>query len=379
MADDKARDNLLALLGLIEAQPPLQGRFGKLKRIDPNGGRGAFSLIFTAEDALTGKSVVVKAFPSPFVMDTYRWECFKRESEMLERLSGHDRIIQIVTPWTQLAVPLQYGMTIDIPYYTVERAEDDVESVVAYGLTNTEWALVTFKEMCKAVHHIHKMGIVHRDLKPGNFLLMKDGTLRLSDFGTARLLINDAKPILADYAGQPPGAIPYTSPEIVSSLHDVDATYAYKGDIFSLGAILFELVTGVVLGPQIYDLKYQRDLLEHMASVPRNLRKQVFDGFITELADKRTLPDIRAFGTPTRKCVIPTIDDLYKKAAALDYRKRTGTFEQIYLKIDQALLVLRNEDKYKRWREQRERYRRAAQAKRERTTARFAGGTGGTK
>ena len=94
--------------------------------------------------------------------------------------------------------------------------------------------------MCKAVQRIHKAKIVHRDIKPGNFLVMRDGTIRLSDFGTARLIEDSSKPILDDYAGWPPGDIRYTAPEIISSLHDVTPHFAFKGDIFSLGATLFE-------------------------------------------------------------------------------------------------------------------------------------------
>jgi serine/threonine protein kinase len=240
------------------------------------------------------------------------------------------------------------------------------------GIADTEERLTIFREMCKTVQRIHAAKVVHRDLKPGNFLVMRDGTLRLSDFGTARILGDTSKPILDDYAGLPPGDIRYTAPEIISSLHDIAPHYAFKGDIFSLGATLFELLTGTVLGNQLFDAQFQEDLLQHMAVIPRDRRKDAFDGFIRQMADARPLPNIEAYAPSVRRCVLPIVSDLYRKMASLDYNERTGDFEYVFLKINQALIVLRNEDKLKRWRERREVYRRNLELKRERLRVKFS-------
>lgn len=116
----------------------------------------------------------------------------------------------------------------------------------------------------------------------------------------------------------------YTAPEIISSLHDVTPRFAFKGDIFSLGTTLFELFTGTVLGNQLFDAQFQEDLLQHMAVIPRDKRREAYDGFITQMADSRLLPSIEAYAPSVRRCVLPIINDLYKNMAALDYRKRTG-------------------------------------------------------
>lgn len=374
MSDAKNRDNLLSL---IEAQSPLQGRFESLTRLGPDGGTGAFSLVFTAYDNLAKEKVIVKAF-QPFCRDPYRTEAFKRESEMLQRLECCDGIIKIVAPCTEFSIVLEpYGLTLDVPYYVLEQAETDLAELIAAGVIETEWLLVAFREMCRATQLIHKKKIAHRDLKPRNLLVTRDGRLRLSDFGSARMLTDEAKPILEDYAGYPPGDIPYAAPEIICSLHDVDPEVAYKADVFSLGAVLFEMLTGVMLGPQIYDLQYQLDLVDYMAAVPRDQRRRAFDEFISELADKRPLPDVRAFRPVVEKCVLPIVGELYGRIAALDYRKRVGNFEYMFLKIDQALLVLRNQEKFKHWQEKRERYRRDLELKRERIAARFGRVVGG--
>ena len=76
-----------SLLSLVEAQQKIQDRFTDIKRLGGHGGHGNFALIFTATDIQTAETVVLKVF-HPFEREEYRWESFKRESAMLERLRG---------------------------------------------------------------------------------------------------------------------------------------------------------------------------------------------------------------------------------------------------------------------------------------------------
>jgi len=95
------------------------------------------------------------------------------------------------------------------------------------------------------------------------------------------------------------------------------------------------------------------------------------------MADAHPLPNIAAYAPSDRRCVMPIINDLYRNMAALDYHKRAETFQYVFSKIDQALIVLRNENSWKKWREQSELYRKNLAAKRERARARLAAtGTG---
>jgi serine/threonine protein kinase len=363
------------LLSLVEAQHKVQDRYINIKRLGGHGGHGSFSLIFTATDTQTGRTVVLKVF-HPFEREAYRWESFKRESAVLELLKGKEGIIGLISPIAQFTQVLEFEphrikISVEFSYYIVERAEGDVEETIEAGKADTEEKLLIFRQMCKAVQRIHAARVVHRDLKPGNFLVMGDGTIRLSDFGTARLIEESSKPILDDYAGIPPGDIRYTAPEIISSLHDITPHFAFKGDMFSLGAILFELFTRTVLGNQLFDAQFQEDLLQHMAVIPRDKRREAYDGFITQMADSRPLPHIQAYAPSVRRCVLPIINDLYKNMAALDYSKRTSDFEYVFLKIEQALIVLRNEDKLRKWREQRDVCRRNLEVKREALKVKF--------
>jgi len=361
---DSSSDNLFAL---VEAQQKIQDRYTDIKRL----ASGNFSLVFRSLDLQSGNTVALKVF-HPFQQEKYRWESFQRESSILELLKGKEGIIELVSPIgkfvqvLEVEAPFKVKIPVDFHYYAVELADHDVEEVIEAGNTNTEEKLLMFRQMCKSVQRIHATRIVHRDLKPGNFLIMSDGTIRLSDFGTARIIGDSTEPLLEDYAGLPPGDIRYTAPEIISSLHDGAPSFAFKGDFFSLGAILFELFTGAVLGNQLFDLKFQEDLLQHMAVIPRERRQEAFDGFIAQMADARPLPNIAAYAPTARRCVLPIVNDLFKQMASLDYRKRTGNFEYVFLKIEQALLVLRNEDKLKAWREKRELYRKNLELKRKR-------------
>ena len=365
---DAKNDNLFKL---VEAQQKIHDRFTDIKRL----GSGAFSLVFQSLDNQSGKRVALKVF-DPFNKESYRWESFQRESSILELLKGQEGIIDLISPIAtfeqvlEIEVPFKVTLPVDFHYYAVELASGDVETLINEATSDTETRLMIFHRMCKAVQRIHARKIVHRDLKPGNFLIMNDGTVRLSDFGTARQVGDSSKPLLDDYAGLPPGDIRYTAPEIISSLHDADPSFAFRGDFFSLGAILFELFTGIILGNQLFDRQFQEDLLRHMAVIPRDRRKEAYDGFIAQMADARPLPNIAAYAPTARRCILPIINDLFKNTAALDYQRRTDSFEYVFLKIQQALLVLRNEDKLKAWREKRELYKNNSELKR----GRLAGG-----
>jgi serine/threonine-protein kinase len=90
--------------------------------------------------------------------------------------------------------------------------------------------------ICAGLGAAHAAGVVHRDLKPGNVLIAKDGRVVISDFGLARALVPDARITL----GVPVGTPAYMAPEQVEGTEGIDE----RADIYALGAILFELVTG---------------------------------------------------------------------------------------------------------------------------------------
>ena len=206
---------------------------------------------------------------------------------MLPRLVGEPDILQSVTPLSQFTESFTLnGLSWPVPfaYYAVELASGDAGQAIVTGEWSHRQMLVHFRAMCRSVQRIHKLGMVHRDLKPNNFLVMRDGSIRLSDFGTARCLADKSPPIEDVYVC-PPGDLRYTAPEMVACLHDVDARYAYRADIYSLGAILFEMFSGSQLNLHVFDHATLADLNRSMNAVNRGDRLRIYHEFAAAMAD----------------------------------------------------------------------------------------------
>lgn len=101
--------------------------------------------------------------------------------------------------------------------------------------------LEAFVSVCAAVQHAHQHGIIHRDLKPANILVDREGVVRVVDFGIARKIIPDPEKTGITQAGAFAGTLAYASPEQVSGEHDAVDT---RSDIYALGLVLYELLTG---------------------------------------------------------------------------------------------------------------------------------------
>jgi hypothetical protein len=125
------------------------------------------------------------------------------------------------------------------------------------------------------------------------------------------------------------------------------------------------MFTGVPLGIQLFDSAFQNDLIQAMAAVRRGDRQHVYDQLVGGLANSHPLPSVAAFVANIPACIVPTVDDLYRSLAALDYRQRRRNYDAgtILLKINRCILILDNQEKFRRWRERRDREREAALAK----------------
>ncbi|HEY4320174.1 MAG TPA: serine/threonine-protein kinase [Gemmatimonadales bacterium] len=128
--------------------------------------------------------------------------------------------------------------------------------------------LTLFRQVCAAVHHAHRNLVIHRDLKPANILVTHDGTVKLLDFGIAQLVADDG----ADAADAMPltrGGVRACTPEYASPEQIRGQVLTTASDIYSLGVVLFELLTGsrphVVASHALVDI--ERAVLE--TPVPR--------------------------------------------------------------------------------------------------------------
>jgi serine/threonine protein kinase len=353
MPADPNRDGYIHL---IEARSEIDGRYSGLKF----KGDGHFSLVFSCTDRTSGRKVAVKVFRPDRMTERYRFDCFCREAIILEELQGSPNILEWVGARGEFTETLHHssGLSLDynFSYFGVELAATDLATIVGNDGWDAERKLVAFRDMCKAVQRIHRQGIAHRDIKPNNFLVMADGAVKLSDFGTARRTDGVEPAALANYSFAP-GDIRYTPPEMNALLHDENPAIALKGDIFSLGATLFELFTGAVLVVQLYDLAFAADLTRAMGAVQKRERERMYLLYVQSLDAAHPLPSISAYASNVPLCIKNLVDGLYRGMAALDFRKRIPDFETVFLKIEQCLIVLRNQEKYRKWQLQKQVYR----------------------
>jgi serine/threonine-protein kinase len=217
----------------IEVGDVLDGRF----EINDVIHRSAMSTVFKANDNQTGQTVALKVPLLNLEADPAFYSRFEREEEIGKALD-HPGILKII-PIEQKSRPyivMEYvkGQTLDRLMQTV-------------GLLPISDTLKISSRICDALQYMHDGGVIHRDMKPSNIMLCDDGSLRIMDFGIAkteamrRITFGGFSPTM--------GTPDYMAPEQIKGKRGDQRT-----DIYSLGAILYEMVTGQVpfQGPNVY-------------------------------------------------------------------------------------------------------------------------------
>lgn len=339
-------------LQLVESEKLLNNRFSNVKRIDHQGGNGNFSLMFYSFDEQTKKDVVLKFFNPDFNSNVDRHQRFQREGQILNRLKGQPNILQSYDDINSLVINLMH-LNVQIPFMfqfiPLEKAQGSIEQFIYSIDRNPIQCLLHFKEMCKSVARIHNQNICHRDLKPSNFLFFKNSTVKLGDFGTAKFLDGSMNDIRNNYQ-IPVGDLRYCSPEIYCSL-GIGDQLVYCSDIFSLGAILFEIFTQKVLTENIYNgnqsiLNSLIKLHAKVCSTPAKERVKCFLSEIDSIMTQRDFPDIFAFNDFVPNSIKKELNDLYRSLINPNISKRLTNFTTIYRKMDICLLILRNQKSY---------------------------------
>jgi tetratricopeptide (TPR) repeat protein len=249
--DDALRTEVLSLLEAHQAEQALTARWSSKPpagsdvalpsrslgpyRLDRLLGRGGMGAVYLAHriDGQYQQQVAVKLIDLPLATDLFR-ERFRQERQILAEL---------VHPF--IARLLDGGVTEDGELYLVMEYVDGL-SIERYCRANhlpIRDRLVLFTKVCAAVQFAHQNLVVHRDLKPDNILVLDDGTPRLLDFGTAKLLVPlpDARPT-SEFTrlGLQSFTPSYASPEQV-----LGETITTASDTYSLGVLLFLLLAEV--------------------------------------------------------------------------------------------------------------------------------------
>ena len=189
-------------------------------------GIGGMSNVYKAFDMKTNRVVAVKILRDEYLTNPEFLKRFKNESKALTAIASPNivNVYDVSFNETSQWIVMEYIDGITLKEYVQKKK-----------VLNWQESIYFTVQILRALQHAHDRGIVHRDIKPQNIMLLKDGTVKVMDFGIARFARNDNK-TMTDKAI---GSVHYISPEQAKG-----ANIDEKTDIYSVGVMLFEMVTG---------------------------------------------------------------------------------------------------------------------------------------
>jgi serine/threonine protein kinase/tetratricopeptide (TPR) repeat protein len=211
-------------------------RFGNFEIVDFLGA-GGMGEVYRARDSRLGRDVAIKILPLELASDRDRLRRFEKEARAASALN-HGNIVTIY----------ETGTLNGVPFIAMEYVEGStLRSLLAGGPFQIKKALSVAAQLLEGLSRAHEAGMVHRDLKPENVMVTKDGLVKILDFGLAKLTapvsVSDPESQLPTVTGTSPGIVigtlGYMSPEQVRGL-----PLDHRSDIFSFGAILYEMLSG---------------------------------------------------------------------------------------------------------------------------------------
>ena len=225
-------------------------------QIESEIGSGAMGQVYLAKYIKNGQKVAIKVIAAGMKNSTALAR-FQREAEVLKQLN-HPNIVRFY-------VVSEFE---GAPYYAMEFVEGEPLDRLLERRGKLPWDdVVEFgKQICSALQHAHEQGIIHRDLKPSNLMIMKDGTVKLTDFGIAKDL--DVTQLTA--TNNTVGTASYMSPEQCRG----ERNLTHKSDLYSLGVVLYELLVGA----KPFDAETTMDLfLAHVQGTFERPSRRVLD------------------------------------------------------------------------------------------------------
>lgn len=196
-------------------------------------GAGGMSVVYEAMDrALNNDRIAVKIFSPTVATEQQMIERFHNEVLIMRKLS-HPNIVRTFE-FAQLG---RSGFIMTMEYVHGVNLEQLLNGSALRERPSFAETVRILLEVCKGIAHAHKQGVIHRDLKPANILLSDRGEVKVADFGLARALAFADKNITQ--AGECVGTPYYMAPEQIQ-----EQVVDLRADIFSLGVIAFEMVTG---------------------------------------------------------------------------------------------------------------------------------------
>ncbi|MBV8050529.1 MAG: protein kinase, partial [Acidobacteriaceae bacterium] len=268
-------------------------KIGKYEVVDVLG-RGGMGVVYKAIDPGIGRYVAIKMTTGTLQDDPEMLKRFNLEAQSVGKLQ-HPNIVTIY----------ELGVEDGHPYLVMELLDGESLESLARNSLSVEDKLDIIIQVCNAVEYAHRHEVIHRDLKPANIVILKDGVAKVVDFGIARMGMQKlTRP------GQMVGSFEYMSPEQING-SNVDA----RSDIFSIGILLFQLLTG----------------------------KIPFEGKDTGEMLMRTLHEPAPSLTGLMKSCPAGLDEIVQRALAKDPEQRYQSAEELAIDLGQVLEKWRRE------------------------------------
>ncbi|RED65918.1 Stk1 family PASTA domain-containing Ser/Thr kinase [Cohnella lupini] len=200
----------------------LSGRYELLARV----GGGGMALVYKARDLLLNRFVAVKVLRQQFTHDEDFVKRFRREAQAAASLS-HPNIVSIY----------DVGQVEDTHYIVMEFIDGaNLNEIIRERAPfQADEAVKITSQICDALEHAHHNQIIHRDIKPHNILMGNNGRVKVTDFGIARAVTSST----ITQTGSVIGSVHYFSPE-----HAKGVATGEKSDLYSLGIVLYQMLTG---------------------------------------------------------------------------------------------------------------------------------------
>ncbi len=262
---------------------------------------GGMGEVYRARDTKLGRDVAIKVLPEAFAHDHARLARFNREAQALASINHPN--IAVIHGIEE--IPAASGSGPGSRALVMELVEgEDLSARMARGPLPASEALPIARQIAKALQAAHEHGIVHRDLKPANIKVRADGTVKVLDFGLAKVQpIADVEDRAGSFnpptgAGAVMGTPGYMSPEQIRGQH-VD----WRSDLFAFGVVLYEMLTG-------------------RRAFARGSDVETLNAALTE-----TLPDLNtiatgtdpALGTTVARCLEKKPEDRFQSAEDLGF------------------------------------------------------------
>ena len=238
------------------ATGPLCGSVVAQYEIQAPLGRGGMGVVYRARDRRLGRTVALKFLPPALSADARAKRRFLSEARAAAALDHAN-----VCPVHEIGETDEGQLFIAMAFVEGE----SLRQVIDRGPLAVTQAVDVARQIASGLQCAHRRGIVHRDVKPANVMLGADGVVRLVDFGVAKL-----EESTLTGAGATPGTVAYMSPEQVRG-EDVD----HRTDLWSLGVVLHEMLTGARPFPGVTDAMTYRAIAESAPPPLRAVRPDV--------------------------------------------------------------------------------------------------------